>query len=416
LNIKITPGKLSGSVNIPSSKSISHRALICAALADGTSVIKNISMSDDINATIEVMTALGAEFKTEGSTVTVKGISTPSEKAVLNCCESGSTLRFIIPVAAALGVGSEFNGKGRLPKRPIDIYTRELTKYGVKFDHTPGEMPFYMNGRLTGGKFYIEGDVSSQFITGLLLALPLCSEDSEIIMTSELQSKPYVDITISCLNTFGITVTETENGYSVKGGQKYTAHDYTVEADFSQAAFFVAANTMGNYIELSNLPDIDSSSQGDKKIIEIAGRLCYNKMAGISETTYINASDIPDLVPIISVMCSLSGSETVITNAERLRIKESDRLETTAALINGIGGNVEITDDGLKIHPVSHFTGGSVSSFNDHRIAMAAAIAATASDSEVTVSGFEAINKSYPDFLKDYIKLGGIVTNGISME
>lgn len=415
MDLTIIPGLLSGNVHIPSSKSVSHRALICAALAEGISKITDISMSEDICATIDTLKALGADFNIYENTIEVKGINSPSENAVLNCGESGSTLRFMIPVACALGTKSEFQGRGRLPQRPIDIYVRELSEKGIKFNYN-NTMPFSVEGTLKGGEYSVEGNVSSQFITGLLLALPLCSEDSKIILTSVLQSEPYVNITISCLKHFGVNVEKTEYGYFIKGGQKYKAADYASEADFSQAAFFITANAIGNNITIDNLPDLEISAQGDKKIIEIANTLCYNKKAGIKDIFFINASDIPDLVPILSVLCSLSGCETHITNAERLRIKESDRLMTTSMMINNLGGNVAVTDDGLIIKPVEKFTGGIVDSFNDHRIAMAAAIAASCSSENVTILGFESIKKSYPDFLRDYINLGGKTENGIIME
>ena len=414
MDITITPAKLCGKVKIPSSKSISHRALICAALAEGKSTVKNISMSDDISATMDTLSALGAHFEINGCDVEVTGITQTSSSAVLDCCESGSTLRFMIPVACVLGTNAEFTGKGRLPQRPITIYTRELSKKGISFEYS-NTMPFSVSGKLESGKFEIEGNVSSQFITGLLLALPLCSGDSEIVLTSHLESKPYVDITISCLKSFGIEISETDNGYFIKGGQKYKPTVYSVEADFSQAAFFIAANVIGNSIEFENLPDASESAQGDKKIIEIADTICYNKRMGVFDPIMIDASDIPDLVPILSVLCSLSGSVTYITNAERLKLKESDRLESTAKMITDLGGKIQKEDSGLTIFPVSFFEGGTVDSFNDHRIAMAAAVAATASKGKVIIKGFESIKKSYPDFLSDYQKLGGNVHNGIIM-
>jgi len=415
MDITFIPSKLGGKVRIPSSKSVSHRALICAALAEGTSYVRDISISQDILATMDTLTELGASFETGENVIKVCGISKPSEKAELRCCESGSTLRFIIPVACALGTFSTYHGKGRLPERPIDIYTRELSEKGITFDYH-NTMPFTTSGKLKGGVFHIEGNVSSQFITGLLLALPLCEEDSEIILTSPLQSEPYVNITLECMKAFGVKAERTQEGYRVKGGQKYVPADYTSEADFSQAAFFVTANSIGSSVTIENLPDPERSAQGDKKIIEIADQLCYNKKTGVSGEYSINASDIPDLVPTLAVLCSLSGNTVRITNAERLKIKESDRLDTTARMISGIGGKIEKTDDGLIITPVPHFTGGTVDSFNDHRIAMAAAIAATASTGNVTVRGFESIRKSYPDFLNDYINLGGKTENGITLE
>ncbi|MDE7225293.1 MAG: 3-phosphoshikimate 1-carboxyvinyltransferase, partial [Ruminococcus sp.] len=228
MDILLKPSRLRGIVDIPASKSCAHRALICAALAEGQSAISGLKYcSDDIYATISAMSALGAEFlvgQHNSSTQCVSGINNVPEKAVIDCNESGSTLRFIIPVAAALGVETEFHGRGRLPQRPIDIYIRELTKHGIEFDYN-NNMPFTISGKLTGGTYKIEGNVSSQFITGLLFALPLVDEDSEIILTSHLESRPYVDITIDILKRFGIVIKETETGFRIKGGNKYVPHD-----------------------------------------------------------------------------------------------------------------------------------------------------------------------------------------------
>ena len=216
MDIRITPSKLNGTVSVPSSKSITHRMLICAGLADGISVIRNISFSKDIYATINAMKALGAEFEINEGSVTVTGIGRKSaENAVIDCCESGSTLRFMIPVAAVLGTAAEFRGQGRLPKRPITPYIREMSDKGIIFNYD-NTMPFSISGKLKGGKYCLEGDISSQFITGMLLALPLAENDSEIIMTSPLQSKPYADMTVRCLENFGIEINETDNGYYIK--------------------------------------------------------------------------------------------------------------------------------------------------------------------------------------------------------
>lgn len=408
MDIRITPSFLSGKVEIPASKSCAHRALICASLAHGTSVISGVNMSKDIEATIGAMTALGARFMINGSTVTVTGIESCPEKAEIDCCESGSTLRFVIPVAAALGTESTFFGKGRLPQRPIDIYKRELSKKGIKF--ISDEMPYIINGNLTGGRYEIEGDVSSQFVTGLIFALPLLEEDSEIVLTSHLESRPYVDITIDILRRFGISIVENETGFLIKGGQRYATHDEKIEGDFSQAAFFYVANALGADIEPENLNE--NSVQGDRKILEILADVCHDGHIGSFRA---DCSDIPDLVPVLTVLGAFGSGESVIYNAKRLKIKESNRLETSAALIDSLGGNAEITDDGLIIHPTGKMHGGEVNSFGDHRIAMAAAVAASAVDGDVTIRGAEAAEKSYPDFFKDYIQLGGKV-NVINLE
>ncbi len=400
MDIRITPSHLSGTVEIPASKSCAHRALICAALAQGKSVITGVSMSKDIEATIGAMTALGAHFDIDDSAITVTGISSIPKTADIDCNESGSTLRFIIPVAAALGTEATFRGRGRLPQRPIDIFKRELTRNGTVF-HSQ-EMPYSIGGNLKGGRYEIEGNVSSQFVTGLIFALPLLDEDSEIVLTSRLESRPYVDITIDILKRFGISIDETENGFFIRGGQKYTPSNEKIEGDYSQAAFFYVANALGADITIENLSE--NSVQGDRKITEIINHVCSDGKIGFFKA---DCSDIPDLVPILTVLGAFGSGDSVIFNAERLKIKESDRLETSAALINSLGGNVEITDDGLIIHPVSAMHGGTVESFGDHRIVMAAAVAASAVEGEVLIRGAEAAEKSYPDFFKDYIKLGG---------
>lgn len=408
MNICITPSFLSGRVEIPASKSCAHRALICAALAQGISVISGVSMSKDIEATIGAMTALGADFKINENRIIVTGITEAPEKADINCNESGSTLRFIMPVAAALGTESTFIGRGRLPQRPVDIYKRELSKNGAEF--LALEMPYIIRGNLKGGIYNIEGDVSSQFVTGLLFALPLLAEDSEIVLTSCLESRPYVDITIDIMRHFGIKIQEIQNGFHIKGNQKYIPHDEQVEGDYSQAAFFYTANALGADIELENLNE--NSVQGDKRIIEIIGQACHDRKIGSFRA---DCSDIPDLVPILTVLGAFGSGESVIYNAKRLKIKESNRLEASASLINSLGGDIEVTDDGLIIRPVQYMHGGEVDSFGDHRIVMAAAIAASAVNSSVIIRGAEAAEKSYPNFFKDYTQLGGKI-NVINLE
>ena len=397
MNIRLEHSVLSGKLDIPASKSCAHRLLICAALADGVSVISGVTMSKDIEATIGAMTALGADFNIDGEKVTVKGIGESCKKAVIDCNESGSTLRFLIPVAAAFGVETEFTGRGRLPQRPIDIYKRELGRNGIDF--LTEQMPYRISGKLNGGTFRIEGDVSSQFVTGLLFALPLLENDSEIIMTSHLESRPYVDITIDILQKFGITIDEAEDHFIIRGGQKYIAHNERVEGDYSQAAFFYVANALGSDVAIGNLAE--NSVQGDRRIIEIIKEWKKNG------SFRADCSDIPDLVPVLAVLGAFGTSESVIYNAKRLRIKESDRLSTTAAMLNGLGGSVEATDDGLIIRPTGNMHGGTVDGAGDHRIVMAASIAATNIDGSVVVKGAEAAEKSYPAFFNDYINLGG---------
>ncbi len=391
---------LRGELSIPASKSCAHRALICASLAEGRSVISGVTMSKDIEATIGAMTALGASFSVEESTITVDGISEVPEKALIDCCESGSTLRFVLPIAAALGIESVFSGRGRLPQRPIDIYFRELGRNGADFHSRT--MPYIISGKLRGERYEVEGNVSSQFVTGLLFALPLLGEDSEIILTSHLESRPYVEITLDMLSRFGISIEKTYNSFRIKGGQKYKPHDETIEGDYSQAAFFFVANALGSDVKINNL--LPDSVQGDRRITDIIASASKN---GTVSGFRADCSDIPDLVPILAVLGAFGAEESVIYNAERLRIKESDRLSATADMLNALGGDVTVTQDGLVIRPTGSMHGGSIDSVGDHRIAMAAAIAATRISEDVVIKGAEAVEKSYPGFFRDYAKLGG---------
>ena len=402
MDIKISPSTLKGKVKIPASKSYVHRMLICAALSSGISEIKDISFSKDISATISSLTELGADFETYKNTVAVRGIESPCGKAVIDCCESGSTLRFIIPIAAALGVNAQFIGEGRLPHRPIDIYIRELSAKGIKFDYN-NTMPFNICGQLHGGIFALEGDVSSQFVTGLLFALPLLKENSEIVLTSPLESKPYADMTIECLKKFGVEVSETENGYKINGNQQYKPYNASVEGDYSQAAFFYTANALGSNVAISGLNP--NSVQGDRKILEIIDSMCYNKSCLGSFKA--DCKDIPDLVPILAVLGCFGNDTSEIYNAQRLRIKESDRLQSVSDMLNKLGGNVTVKEDGLVIEPVRTLHGGVVDSCGDHRIAMCAAIAALRADGDVIIQGAESVEKSYPNFFEDYNNLGG---------
>ncbi len=403
MDIKIKPKTLSGCVTVPPSKSIAHRMIIAAALSEGKSEISNLSPSVDIKATIGCMKALGAKIEYNGENAVIEGITKIPEKAVLDCFESGSTLRFLIPVAAALGVNAEFQGKGKLPERPITPFVNEFPKHNVLFDFLgSSNLPCKISGKLSGGTFEIDGGISSQFITGLLLALPILSEDSKILLTSPLQSKPYVDITTGVLHDFGCEISENDSGYSVKGSQKFKLFSGAVEGDYSQAAFFYVANTLGSDIKINGLNE--RSLQGDKAIVDI----CKN--AADRKPFEIDCSDIPDLVPVMSVLACFCDGKSSITNAGRLRIKECDRLAAMESCLNKIGGKVRSTADSLEIEGVGTLKGGEVECFNDHRIAMSMAVAATICENTLTIKGAECVAKSYPNFFDVYKKLGGNIT------
>lgn len=409
MDIKVFPSKLIGTVNAPSSKSYSHRMIIAAALADGVSEVTNVTDSKDISVTSSAMEALGASILKDNETYTVKGISSPAEKAEIDCGESGSTMRFIIPIAAALGTQTRFTGSGKLPHRPIAPYFREFRKKGLEMtlesgDEKQDSLPLTISGRLRAGEYLLEGDVSSQFITGLMFALPLCEEDSVIKLTSPLQSKPYADMTIAALKKFGVSIFETASDglpmYLIKGSQKYKPCKVSVEGDYSQAAFFYVANALGSKISINNLEQ--HTAQGDSAIVDIINN-CGKEMKPFT----VDVGDIPDLVPILAVLGSFTNGTSRIVNAARLKIKESDRLCAVASALNAIGGKVTAGEDHLEMQHVDRFTGGEVDSCNDHRIVMSAAIAALSSDAPVIIRGAQAVEKSYPRFFEDFKTLGG---------
>ena len=300
MDIKITPKKLRGEVTLPPSKSVAHRMIIAAALADGVSVISNLYPSVDILATMDCMRALGAKVDFESDKAIIEGVKRIPDKAVLDCHESGSTLRFLIPVACALGVNAEFLGSAKLPQRPITPFTDEFPKHGITFDFGRAEsgctLPCSVSGKLSAGKFEIDGSISSQFITGLMLALPILEGDSEIVLTSKLNSKPYIDITLGVLRDFGCEVDETDRGYFIKGGQKLKPFSGRVEGDYSHAAFFYTANALGSELQIKGLSE--NSLQGDRIIKDICGDFAQNG----GKPFEIDCADIPDLVPILTVL------------------------------------------------------------------------------------------------------------------
>ncbi|MDR0984809.1 MAG: 3-dehydroquinate synthase [Ruminococcus sp.] len=364
-------------IDVPSSKSIAHRALICSYLAGGNCEIKNLTVSDDIQATINALNAL------DGDNITI------------DCKESGSTLRFLIPLVAALGKTATFVGEGRLPNRPLTPYVEELSKKGISF--TAACLPFTMSGQLMPGKFSFAGNISSQFISGLLFALPLLEGHSEIDLTTNLESAPYVDLTLDCLSSFGVEIVRRRGDFLITGVQKYKPAVIEIEGDYSQGAFPLAANFLGANMEINGLPE--KTLQGDKKILEILEEIKYN-----SNVIEINAENIPDLVPLLAVVGSFSKSGMIISGASRLKLKESNRILAISEALNSIGGNITHDSDGLTIQPVPHFTGGEVTSRGDHRIAMAVAIASLKSIGDIVLYNYECVSKSYPTFWNDFLK------------
>ncbi len=416
--VKITPQVLSGTVQAPPSKSFAHRAVIGAFLAKDKCTIKNLHLSADILATLDCTAQLGSKWKysKKTETTTIQVGNTPSSSVLLDCGESGSTLRFFIPIAMTMCDTVQFTGHGRLMERPLDPYFEIFKEKKIDFSLENGVLA--INGRLTPGIYKIDGSVSSQFITGLLYALPLLEDDSEIKIKGKLTSRAYIDITLDVLKKFGIEIrNENYSSFIIKGNQKYKAQSYTVEGDFSNAAFWLVAGALGCDVTCTGLNE--SSLQGDKaiiKIIESTGAsverigkdaLCAHHTADMHGIT-IDADAVPDLVPILAVLFCFCKGTSRIENAGRLRIKESDRLAAITAELSKMGANITEGQDYLEIHGKQILNGAEVSSWNDHRIAMAASIAACRCEGEVSIIGAKkAVTKSYPNFFEDYIMLGG---------
>ncbi len=383
-----------GVIKAPPSKSAAHRAILCAGLALGESRIENLARSRDIDATAECVSVL----RRGGAT--------------LECGESGSTLRFLLPVAAALSGGPyAFLGQGRLLDRPIGPYSAALGPHGVTLARRDGAL--VTAGSLRPGRFEVRGDVSSQFVSGLLFALPQLRGDSEILLTTPLQSKPYVDMTIGMMRAFGVTVTnEDHRRYWVRGGQSYRAAEIRVEGDYSQAAFFLVAGALGCPCAVAGLRE--DSLQGDRAIVELlrdfgasVTRDAFGALAarpGKLRARDVDISDIPDLAPpLAALMCFCEGTSRIV-NAARLRHKESDRIASIAGALRALGAKVEEGGDYLAIEGRPALAGGTVDSAGDHRIAMMGAVAAARCTGQVLIRGADCVSKSYPNFWEDFEK------------
>ena len=403
MNVRIRPGRLRGAVTPPPSKSQAHRLMICAALAEGESVIRNVAFSQDIRATLGCVSALGAKWTDLGrGVIQIEGIGGKEyrgELPRLDCGESGSTLRFFLPIALAVAGGAVFTGRGRLMQRPQKPYFDLFDGMGIEYEQKGDVLK--VKGRLRAGQYRLPGNVSSQFFTGLLFALPLLDGKSEMIPTTELESLDYILMTIQAQELAGLEPPGRENGGFVVKGQSYRPMEVSVEADWSQAGFWYAARALGSDVEICGMSD--ASLQGDKRIAEFARLLSRE---GDAE---IDVSQCPDLVPPLAAMAAVRKGDCRITGAARLRIKESDRLATVTAALNALGAKVEEYPEELLIHGVDVLRGGAViDCCNDHRIAMMCAVAATRSTGgETVLQGAECVRKSYPDFWQVYRELGG---------
>ena len=415
MKVRITPSKLEGTVVIPPSKSLSHRAIIAAGLSNGKSIISNIMYSNDIIATIGAMRAIGANIIEHDNYLEITGSKVKRISDVIDANESGSTIRFMIPIAMTIPDKVTFIGKNNLCKRPLDSFFEIFDKKNIKYERGEDYLPLEVEGKLTPGEYEIRGDISSQFITGLLYALPLLDGDSVINITTPMESKGYIDLTIDMLKLFGIEIiNDNYEKFIVKGNQEYKAHDYMVEGDFSQSAFFLVADMLGADIKLKAMNM--HSHQGDKKIIadveDFGGIIDYSdELLSVKsdnvKNTIIDFSQSPDLGPALTVLAQLAEGTTKFINASRLRIKECDRITCMKEELEKLGGSIDEMPDGMIIYGVNRLHGGVVNSHNDHRVVMALAMATLRMDGDLVIENAEAITKSFPNFFEVFESLGG---------
>ena len=415
MNILLTTSNASGSVRAIASKSMAHRLLICAAFADTPTTVICNETNNDIEATVGCISALGAKIKRTDGKYEVCPIDRSSipDSPLLDCKESGSTLRFMLPIVAALGKGGRFALHGRLPERPLSPLREELEAHGITLE---GKELLTLCGKLEGECFQIDGKVSSQFVSGLLFALSLLDRPSKLSITGTLESAPYVDMTCNALSAFGTKPIKTGACFEINAsGKLRSPKNVAVEGDWSNAAFMLALGALSGEVEIFGLDP--NSAQGDAKIVKlleefgadisyIPDRCSYVARKSILRAISIDASQIPDLVPILATVASVAQGRTEIYGAARLRLKESDRLESTSQMLNALGASVKIRDDGLIIEGCNSLAGGTVDSWGDHRIAMSAAVASSVSYEKVTIERAEAVEKSYPRFWDDMLSLG----------
>ena len=381
MDITIHPRPLRGEIQVIPSKSIAHRYLICAAFADNPTQLICTETNRDIEATVDCLNALGADIRRTGSGYEIKPVSVVPETATLNCCESGSTLRFLLPIVGALGVDATFQMAGRLPQRPLSPLWEEMERMGCTLTR-PTADTIRCTGKLKAGDYVIDGGVSSQFITGLLFAQCLIQGECDLELTGQIESMPYINLTLAARRLFG-------------GRHFHSPGTVVVEGDWSNGAFWLAAKALGSELDVRNLNPL--SYQGDRASASI--------LKDLKNNIIVDARDIPDLVPILSVVAG-ANQGAVFTNIQRLRLKESDRVASTIAMIQNLGGKAAEVGGHLVVWGTG-LTGGTVDAMNDHRIAMAAAIAATICAEPVSILGAEAVNKSYPKFWDEYHRLGG---------
>lgn len=425
MNITVTGKRLSGSAEIIASKSDLHRLLICAALSDTPTVIHGVVLSKDIHATIECLRAVAADIQSEPGRIFVRPYAAPRPEPLLDCNESGSTLRFLLPVIAALGTGGRFTGRGRLAERPLSPLYEMLEAGGCRLS-PQGQFPLTVAGQLTGRDFAIDGGVSSQFISGLLLAAPLFKQDCTIRVTGTVESYPYIQMTCNALRCFGIQIVQQSPCiFHTPGGCRYTSPGVLrAEGDWSNAAFWLVAAAISKSYDFTLTNLNHRSLQGDMRIVsllreagvalQITGDRLQITTAERLQPLRIDAAQIPDLVPVLAVFACAIHGRTVIEHARRLIYKESNRLQTVFDMITALGGKIQMTDDGLIIDGSGKLRGGTVNACNDHRIAMSAAVAAFICEQPVTITDAQAVEKSYPDFYTEFASKGMVLCPPLS--
>jgi 3-phosphoshikimate 1-carboxyvinyltransferase len=416
-DIKIIQRFPEGAVTPPPSKSLCHRAVICAALAGGESVIANFSGSDDLDATVKGVASLfGTKTSLDNGSLYINrgdalnALNNSDGSRVVDCGESGSTLRFLLPIAALEGRETLFTGRGRLMKRPLDAYAKIFASSGVAFEQSTEGVR--VKGPMKGNSFELPGNVSSQFISGMLFALPMLG-GGEIRLSTPLESRQYVRLTMDVMRRFGVETDENSSSrvYSALAG-RYRPASYRVEADYSQAAFFLSASALGRNVSVLGLDP--ESRQGDRAILSVLGAMGAEiswrgaaastrpNHTGVLSAVTVDAREIPDLVPPIAALCCYCEGESRIVNAARLRLKESDRLSALASELKKLGANIVETGDSLSITGSKRLNGGLVNAWGDHRIAMALAVAAIRCEMPVKLHGWRLVNKSYPTFWRDF--------------
>ena len=406
-------GEQSGIITLPCSKSYAHRYIIAAALSEKGGVVRNITRSKDIDATIGCLISLGADIEINDDIVNVKS-GVKFNNAELNCNESASTLRFLIPVSIIKENKVKFSGSETLMHRPLDVYTDMFDKNGISYKRNGY---FKLKGKLKSGVYEVDGSISSQFITGLLFSLPLLDGDSEIIIKNKLESAPYIDITMEVLKDFGIEI-ENQNykKFIIKGNQKYHGGEFSVQGDYSNSAFFIASGILNGKVGVLGLRE--NSFQGDKAFIDICrkmggkiyrkGDVLWSEKSDLHYNGEFDMSQCPDIVPILALVCCANRGEVVLKNTSRLKIKECDRGTATETMLNTLGGMVENHGEYIKISGTGYLNGGRVNSFNDHRMAMTAAVSAMISKKDIVLEDPMSVEKSYPEFYNDFYKTGGV--------